>query len=103
MKGEERVFAKAEKLLRAVNCESLSLLCSPHPNESRSTPPAKTFGASDRESRYKARAPEWLSSLAGVIRPALQGCMQAGWGFNAEDYSGRADKIDNGKVSSSLA
>lgn len=29
--------------------------------------------------------------------------MQAGWGFNAEDYSGRADKIDNGKVSSSLA
>ncbi|KAL6054871.1 hypothetical protein STEG23_020095, partial [Scotinomys teguina] len=43
------------------------LLTSTSSNESKSTPPAKTFGASDRESRYKACAHEWLSSLAGSL------------------------------------
>lgn len=58
--------------------EPLSLFCRPHPNESSCTPPAKTFGASDRESRYKACAHEWLSSLPGVILAVLDVCKLVG-------------------------
>lgn len=58
--------------LKAVNSSKLCVpyLCSADlipTNPAAPRPPAKTFGASDTESRYKACAYEWLSSLPGVI------------------------------------
>lgn len=78
MKGKRGLCKAQKKLLGAVNCESPISALQTSSNESKSTPPAKTFGASDRESRYKARAHEWLSSLAGIILPVLGVCKLVG-------------------------
>lgn len=44
-----------------------------------------------------------MTLLISRCHSARAARVQTGWGFNVEDYSGRVDKTDNGKVSGSLA